>query len=262
MGSVAGNSGAPPLGELQVRAIPPNPRPRTLDASPNPRRPATDPPFIKSDSPVPSFPYPPLPIRHAVLRRLRGWQHRGRATRRGQRVRDQRSARHQQPASTALVLLQGAERAGRAEGLNPHRELLKDKVALSRRHVAARPDRIRPDVGADKPQERLLLQAEGPTDEEAGRFRPRKPGTRRRAGQPRGWRRRQENAVRPVHRLHVRTKRSALVLVQLPVRIYHAATPPGRARAQKTAVRQTRAALPNAAEQAVRRSDDRRGRQR
>ena len=73
MGSIAGNSGAPPLGELQVRAIPPNPSPRTLDASPNPsprtldaspnpRRPATDPPRIKSDSPVPSFPYPPLPI--------------------------------------------------------------------------------------------------------------------------------------------------------------------------------------------------------
>ena len=60
MGSVAGNSGAPPLGELQVSAIPPNPRPRTLDASPTPRRPAFDPPFIKSDSPVPSFPYPPL----------------------------------------------------------------------------------------------------------------------------------------------------------------------------------------------------------
>ena len=62
MGSVAGNSGAPPLGELQVRAIPPNPRPRTLDASPTPRRPAFDPPRIKSDSPVPSFPYPPLSI--------------------------------------------------------------------------------------------------------------------------------------------------------------------------------------------------------
>ena len=133
------------------------------------------------------FPLPPLPAFSidAVLRRLRRRQPRGRATRRGQRVRAHRAARHEQPAAQALVLLQGDERARRAEGADPHGELLQDEVAVPRRDEPAREVVLERDVGADTPQERLLLQTEGPPDEEEGRRRRR---GRRRAGQPRGRR--------------------------------------------------------------------------